>query len=149
MSKKKRLLIIEIILFIIIVLIISMVYNYFVNNKIKEDIKENSKEESKVEVLKITNNSFEEEVLNSEGNVIIDFYADWCGPCKMMSPIIDNIAEENPNVKVGKVNVDEAQDLAMQYNVMSIPTIIIFKDGKVQKKFVGVTGKEDIVKELN
>ena len=148
MSKKKKL-VIEILLFIIIVLLISMVYNHFVNNKIKEEIKENNKEESKVEVLKITNNNFEQEVLNCNGNVIIDFYADWCGPCKMMSPIIDNIAEENPSVKVGKVNVDEAQELAVQYNVMSIPTIIIFKDGKVQKKFVGVTGKEDILNQIN
>lgn len=100
-------------------------------------------------VLKITSNNFEEEVLKAEGAVIIDFYADWCGPCKMMSPIIDSIAEETNNAKVGKINVDEAQDLAAMYNVMSIPTIIIFKDGKPYKKFVGVTSKENILNELN
>lgn len=100
-------------------------------------------------VLKITSNNFEEEVLKAEGPVIIDFYADWCGPCKMMSPIIDSIAEEINNAKVGKINVDEAQDLAAMYNVMSIPTIIIFKDGKPYKKFVGVTSKENILNELN
>lgn len=100
-------------------------------------------------VLKITSKNFEEEVLNSEGPVIIDFYADWCGPCKMMSPIIDSIADEIQNVKVGKINVDEAQDLAVKYNVMSIPTIIIFKDGKPFKKFIGVTSKENILNELN
>ena len=100
-------------------------------------------------VLKITSNNFEEEVLKAEGPVIIDFYADWCGPCKMMSPIIDSIAEETNNAKVGKINVDEAQDLAAMYNVMSIPTIIIFKDGKPYKKFVGVTSKENILNELN
>ncbi len=100
-------------------------------------------------VLKITSNNFEEEVLNAEGPVIIDFYADWCGPCKMMSPIIDSIAEEIENIKVGKINVDDAQDLAVQYNVMSIPTIIIFKDGKPYKKFIGVTSKENILNELN
>ncbi len=100
-------------------------------------------------VLRITNNNFEEEVLKAEGPVIIDFYADWCGPCKMMSPIIDSIAEEINNAKVGKINVDEAQDLAAMYNVMSIPTIIIFKDGKPYKKFVGVTSKENILNELN
>ncbi len=99
--------------------------------------------------LKITSKNFEEEVLKAEGPVIIDFYADWCGPCKMMSPIIDNIAEEVNNAKVGKINVDEAQDLAAMYNVMSIPTIIIFKDGKPYKKFVGVTSKENILNELN
>ena len=100
-------------------------------------------------VLKITSKNFEEEVLKAEGPVIIDFYADWCGPCKMMSPIIDNIAEETNGAKVGKINVDEAQDLAAMYNVMSIPTIIIFKDGKPYKKFVGVTSKENILNELN
>ena len=100
-------------------------------------------------VLKITNKNFEEEVLNSNKPVIIDFYADWCGPCKMMSPIIDNIAEENSNIKVGKVNVDEAGELAIKYNIMSIPTIIVFKEGKEYKKFVGVTSKENILSGLN
>ena len=100
-------------------------------------------------VLKITNNNFEEEVLNSDKPVIIDFYADWCGPCKIMSPIIDNIAEENTDIKVGKVNVDESQEIAIKYNIMSIPTIIVFKDGKEYKKFVGVTSKENILSGLN
>ena len=82
-------------------------------------------------VLKITSENFNEEVLNSKGKVLIDFYADWCGPCKMMSPIIDQIAEEtNEDVKVGKINVDDNQDLAMKYNVMSIPTIMVIKMGK-------------------
>ncbi len=99
-------------------------------------------------VLKITNKNFEEEVLNSDKPVIIDFYADWCGPCKMMSPIIDSIAEENKELKVGKINVDESQELAVKYNIMSIPTIIIFKNGNEYKKFVGVTSKENILKEI-
>ena len=99
-------------------------------------------------VLKITNKNFEEEVLNSDKPVIIDFYADWCGPCKMMSPIIDSIAEESQELKVGKVNVDEAQELAIKYNIMSIPTIIIFKNGNEYKKIVGVTSKENILKEI-
>lgn len=100
-------------------------------------------------VLKITSNNFKEEVLNSDKTTIIDFYADWCGPCKMMSPIIDSIAEENNNVKVGKLNVDEAQDIAIKYNVMSIPTIIIFKNGIENKRFVGVTSKGNILNVLN
>lgn len=99
-------------------------------------------------VLKITNKNFEEEVLNSDKPVIIDFYADWCGPCKMMSPIIDSIAEENKELKVGKVNVDEAQELAIKYNIMSIPTIIIFKNGNEHKKIIGLTSKENILKEI-
>jgi len=100
-------------------------------------------------VLKITNDNFEKEVLNSDKTSIIDFYADWCGPCKMMSPIIDKIAEENDNIKVGKINVDDAQDIAIKYNVMSIPTIIIFKNGIEYKRFVGVTSKSEILNALN
>lgn len=89
--------------------------------------------------------NFQNEVLNSDKITIVDFYADWCGPCKMMSPVIDKIAEENAEtIKVGKVNVDESQDLAMKYNVMSIPTILIFKDGNILKTFIGVTSKQEI-----
>ena len=89
--------------------------------------------------------NFEKEVINSEGTAIVDFYADWCGPCKMMSPVIDKIAEENVvNVKVGKVNVDENQDLAEKYRIMSIPTIIVFKNGSISKTFVGLTSKSEI-----
>lgn len=97
-------------------------------------------------VLKINSENFEEEVLKAEEPVIIDFYADWCGPCRMMSPIIDEIAEEKADsIKVGKVNVDENQDLASEYEVMSIPTIAIIKNGKVEKTFVGVRDKSEIL----
>ena len=89
--------------------------------------------------------NFESEVLKSDKTTIVDFYADWCGPCKMMSPVIEKIAEENAeNVKVGKVNVDDNQELAVEYNVMSIPTILIFKDGNIAKTFIGVTAKQEI-----
>lgn len=84
-------------------------------------------------VLKITKENYETEVLKSDKLVLIDFYADWCGPCKMMSPIIDEIAEEvGDKIKVGKINVDENQELAMEYEVMSIPTIIILQNGEVK-----------------
>lgn len=77
-------------------------------------------------VLKITSENFEQEVLKSDKTVWVDFYADWCGPCKMMSPIIDKVAEEmGEQIKVGKVNADDNQELAMEYNVMSIPTIVL------------------------
>ena len=100
-------------------------------------------------VLKITTENFEEEVLKSDKKVLIDFYADWCGPCKMMSPVIDEIADEKgEEIKVGKVNVDENQDLAMEYNVMSIPTILIINNGEVEKTFIGVTDKNEIVEAL-
>lgn len=99
-------------------------------------------------VLKITSENYEEEVLKSDKPVLIDFYADWCGPCRMMGPIIEQIANEVENAKVAKVNVDENQDLAMEYNVMSIPTIVIIKEGKVVKSFVGVTNKNTIKENL-
>ena len=100
-------------------------------------------------VLKITSENYEEEVLKSEKTVLVEFYADWCGPCRIMGPIIDEIAEEKAEiVKVGKVNVDENQDLAIEYGVMSIPTIVIIKNGEVSKTFVGVRDKNEILNEI-
>ena len=100
-------------------------------------------------VLKISEENFEEEVMKADKTVILDFYADWCGPCKMMSPIIDKIAEElGEKVKVGKVNTDENLELAQKFNIMSIPTIMIFKNGNVEKTFIGLTSKDEIIKEL-
>lgn len=96
--------------------------------------------------LKITDENFEQEVLKAEGTVIVDFYADWCGPCKMQSPIIEKIAEENPNVKVGKLNVDENPNSAIKYEIMSIPTILIIKNGQVVRELVGLTDKEEILR---
>lgn len=93
--------------------------------------------------------NFETEVLKVNGTVLVDFYADWCGPCKAMSPIIDEIAEEGlENVKVGKVNVDDNGELAVEYDVVSIPTIMIFKNGELTKTFVGLTEKDTIKEEL-
>ena len=91
-------------------------------------------------VLILEENNFEEEVLKANGKILVDFYADWCGPCKMMAPIIEEIAEEvKETVKVGKLNVDNNQELAIKYDVMSIPTIMLFENGKVSKTFIGVT----------
>ena len=96
-------------------------------------------------VISLNENNFEEEVLKSEKPVLIDFWASWCGPCKMMSPVIDKIAEEmGDTVKVCKINIDEEQNLAVKYNVMSIPTFIVFKDGKEAARSVGVQDKEEI-----
>ena len=100
-------------------------------------------------VLKLENANFEDEVLNDQGKVLVDFYADWCGPCKMMSPVIDEIAEKlNGSVKVGKINVDENQELAIKYQVMSIPTIMIFNNGIPVKTFTGVTDEQEILDAL-
>ena len=97
-------------------------------------------------VLKITSENFEQEVINSDKVIVVDFYADWCGPCKMMAPIIEEIAKElDGKANVGKINVDDNQNLAVKYQVMSIPTIAIFKKGKVIQSFVGVTDKQEIL----
>ena len=97
-------------------------------------------------VLQITKNNFDTEVMNSEKPVLIDFWASWCGPCKMLSPVVDEIAEETTDVKVGKVNVDEQPELARQFGVMSIPTLVLIKDGKVAEQSVGVKPKDTILK---
>lgn len=100
-------------------------------------------------VIKLTSENFEVEVKKSDKTVLVDFYADWCGPCKMMSPIIDNIAEElGDSIKVGKVNTDENMELAEEFGIMSIPTIMIFKGGQVTKTFNGVTSKSEILEVL-
>ena len=100
-------------------------------------------------VLKITEENFREEVLKSDKPVVLDFYADWCGPCRMMNPIIDEIAEEmEGKIKVGKVNADENKGLVMEYNVISIPTIIIIENGKVKNILLGVVDKSEIILNL-
>ena len=96
-------------------------------------------------VININKNNFQNEVLNSEMPVLLDFWASWCGPCRMVSPIVDEIAAERGDIKVGKVNVDEQPELAAQFGVMSIPTLVVMKGGKVANQMVGARPKSQIL----
>lgn len=104
------------------------------------------KEEYDMAVLTLTQENFEAEVVNSNDIVLVDFWATWCGPCKMFAPVMEEIAgDELPGVKVGKVDVDQQPDLAGQFKVMSIPTLILFKDGKPATTSVGVKSKKEVM----
>lgn len=96
-------------------------------------------------VISVTKENFQSEVLQSNKTVLIDFWAEWCGPCRMLSPVVDEIANEQTEVKVCKVNVDNEPELATQFGVMSIPTLVVIKDGKVVNQSVGVQPKENIL----
>ncbi len=91
---------------------------------------------------------FEEEITN-EKIVLVDFYADWCGPCKMLAPILEQISEENPEIKIIEVNVDEYSDKAKDYNILSIPTLVLMEKGKEKKRLVGLVSKEEILELFN
>lgn len=100
-------------------------------------------------VLHLNGENFSREVLQSTVPVLVDFWAEWCGPCRMMGPVIDDIAKElDGKIKVGKVNVDEAQDLAGQYGIMSIPSLLVFKDGEVAEQSAGAMAKETLLQNL-
>lgn len=99
-------------------------------------------------VIKLNSENFNQEIMMHTGVVLVDFYADWCGPCKMVSPIVDEIAEEYESIKVGKINVDESPELAVSFGVVSIPTLVALKDGKELTRIVGYRPKEDILEEL-
>ena len=96
-------------------------------------------------VVKLTTDNFEQEVMQADQPVLVDFYADWCGPCKMMGPVVEEISNEEAGVKVCKINIDEQIELAQRYGVMSIPTIISFKNGEVSGKQVGAVPKSRLL----
>ena len=96
-------------------------------------------------VIELNEENFKEEVLESDKPVLVDFYATWCGPCKMMSPIVDKFAEENEDIKVCKIDTDEAMDISKEYGIMSIPCVIAFKNGKEINRSVGLVDKDTII----
>lgn len=98
-----------------------------------------------MDVLTITKENFEKEILEASVPALVDFWAEWCVPCRMLAPVIEEIALENGNIKVGKINVDEQPELAERYGVMSIPTVIVFKNGEADSVSVGVKPKEEIL----
>lgn len=106
---------------------------------------EQKKEDKYMSIVHINKENFQQEVMESNKTVLLDFWAIWCGPCQMIGPILEEIAEENPDIKVGKVNVDEEPELANQFKVMSIPSLFVIKNGKVVNQSVGAIPKNQIL----
>ena len=111
----------------------------------EENTVNENEEVDNMSVLEVTTQTFQQEVLNSEKTVLIDFYADWCGPCKMLSPVVEEVAQENTDIKVVKINVDNAQELAVKYQIMSIPTLVVVKRGNEVTRSVGVISKTEML----
>ena len=100
-------------------------------------------------IVTLTSSTFDETVASSEQPILVDFWAEWCGPCKMIAPILGEIAAEHAGITIAKVNVDENPDIARRFNVMSIPTLLVFNQGEVRKRLVGAKGKGQLLQELN
>lgn len=123
-----------------------------INQNIRQETEEisveNTLEGNRVQektVIEVNEEEFETEVLNSDKTVLIDFYADWCNPCKVLSPIVEEVANELEDIKVVKINIDETEEIANKYNIMSIPTLVVIKNGKETNRSVGVISKSNII----
>jgi thioredoxin 1 len=119
--------------------------NHFSHQAQKAADQKYLQEEKTMSVLTITEQNFEQEVLHSDKPVLLDFWADWCGPCRMVGPVVEEIATQRPDIKVGKVNVDQQQKLAAAFQVMSIPTLVVIKEGRVTNRAVGARPKAQIL----
>ena len=145
-----------IILLAIFIALLVIIYNLTSNQAMQSNISENlvntntvtsvenNEEEEDMEIMKVSKENFEKEVLQSDKKVLIDFYADWCGPCKMLSPIVAEFAKENDTVKLVKINIDENEELAVQYGVMSIPTLVVVENGETKNTSIGLISKSEI-----
>ena len=101
-------------------------------------------------ITQLTDSNFESEVINSQKPILVDFWAEWCGPCKMITPELEKLAaEKNEELKIGKLNVDDNRDTAMKYSISSIPTLLLFKNGEIVKKLIGVMSKDKIITEIS
>ncbi len=140
--KKKILIIISIVLFVVALVALNVFLNNQ-NNAKPEDKQENAKQEEKI--MEVTSANFEEEVLKSEKPVLIDFYATWCGPCKILSPMVEEAAQENEDVKFVKIDIDKTEDIAIKYQVMSIPTLVLIQNGEEKDRRVGILDKDQIL----
>ena len=133
-------------LVLILFIVILSQKNLFCSDIIQTQIK--GKDVNNMSVLNVTKNNFAQ-IKNSEMTVLLDFYADWCAPCRMVSPLIDEIAKENPQYLVGKINVDSEPELAQAFRVMSIPMLAVMKNGRIVNQAVGARPKSEILKMLN
>ena len=133
-------------LVLILFIVILSQKNLFCSDIIQTQIK--GKDVNNMSVLNVTKNNFAQ-IKNSEKTVLLDFYADWCAPCRMVSPLIDEIAKENPQYLVGKINVDSEPELAQAFRVMSIPMLAVMKNGRIVHQAVGARPKSEILKMLN
>ena len=150
--KEKIQILILIIVFIGILVGINMILNKQnsqENKNITLNTQNTNLEENSSFVMEVTETNFEQEVLKSEKTVLVDFYADWCNPCKILSPIVEEVAKENENIKVVKINVDNAPNLSSEYGTYSIPTLIVIKNGEEVNRAVGVISKEEILSLVN
>ena len=141
MSKK-----ISIIVLLIVFVVILFVCSNLMNNmqEVPNNIENKKEEDENMEILKVSSANFESEVLKSDKTVLIDFYADWCGPCKMLSPIVEDVAKSNTDIKVVKINLDENEDLAIKFGVTAIPTLVVIKNGEEINRTVGLVSKSEI-----
>ena len=142
--KKKIMIIISVVVFVLALVAINIFLSRQNQTEMEgNDKQENAKQEEKV--IEVTSQNFEEEVLKSEKPVLIDFYATWCGPCKILSPIVEEAAKEKENVKFVKIDIDKTEDIAMQYQVMSIPTLVLIQNGEEKDRVVGILDKNQIL----